>query len=550
MGFLEFLRTQPVFTLFLILGLGYLVGRIRVGAVSLGPVAGVLFVGLFFGNFGFEMSAGAQAVGFAMFIFSVGYQAGPRFFEVLKKDGLKYLVLAVTVAGSGLLLAVFLSRWMGFAPGTSAGLLAGGLTSSPTLAAAQEAVRGGTVTPPTGWSAEQLIGNITTGYAITYIFGLVGLILIIKLLPSLLGVDLAADASRYEAQSAALLEEETAQVAFRVYKVTNPEVTRVPVKTFRPVWDGFSLIRVHREGQVIEPGPEGHLRLGDELSVVGDIALTKELQRFGEDVTYAHAEIQQTDSAQIVVTAREAVGQTLGELDLARKFGVYVQRWQRLGHDIPRNLDVKLERGDVLAVIGPSGNIDDVAAALGSAERPSDTTDMLTFALGIAAGVVLGSLSVTVAGTPIGLGSAGGLLVAGITVGFIRSIRPTFGRMSGGARWLLMELGLLIFMIGVGLRAGDEIVETFLRAGPKLIVAGALVTTLPLLLGYFVGRKLLRLPPVILFGAIPGAMTSGAALSVVTSAAKSDVPALGYAGTYAFANVLLTIAGTIIVALT
>jgi len=495
------------------------------------------------------MSAGAQAVGFAMFIFSVGYQAGPRFFEVLKKDGLKYLVLAVTVAGSGLLLAVFLSRWMGFAPGTSAGLLAGGLTSSPTLAAAQEAVRGGTVTPPTGWSAEQLIGNITTGYAITYIFGLVGLILIIKLLPALLGVDLAADASRYEAQSAALMEEETAQVAFRVYKVTNPEMTGVPVKTFRPVWDGFSLIRVHREGQVIEPGPEGHLRLGDELSVVGDITLTKELQRFGEDVTYAHAEIQQTDSAQIVVTAREAMGQTLGELDLARKFGVYVQRWQRLGHDIPRNLDVKLERGDVLAVIGPSGNIDDVAAALGSAERPSDTTDMLTFALGIAAGVVLGSLSVTVAGTPIGLGSAGGLLVAGITVGFIRSIRPTFGRMSGGARWLLMELGLLLFMANVAVSAGAGIMDTIKTAGLTLAFCGVLITLSPAVATFFVGRYGFKMNGAILLGAITGSMTSTPSLTQVTKLAKSSVPTIGYVGTYAFANVLLAIAGTLIMLL-
>jgi putative transport protein len=549
MSFLDYLRAQPVFTLFLILGLGYLVGRIRFGALALGPVAGVLFVGLVFGHFGFQMSAGAQALGFALFIFSVGYQAGPRFFDVIKTDGLKYFVLAVTVAGSGLLLAVLLSRWLDFSPGTSAGLLSGGLTSSPTLAAAQEAVRGGTVKPPAGWSAEQLIGNITTGYAITYIFGLIGLILIIKILPALLGIDLVADAAQYAAQSPGGSQEKTGQVAFRVYKVTHREVTEVPIKTFRPLWDGLAWLRLHREGQVIKLGPEERLRMGDEISVVGDISLTKQLQRFGEDVTYAYAEIARAETAQVVVTSRQSVGHALGELDLARNFGVYVERWQRMGRDIPRTLDVALQKGDVLTVVGPSDNVDSVAAALGSAERPSETTDMLTFALGIAVGVVLGSLSITVWGTPIGLGSAGGLLLSGIAVGFIRSVRPTFGRLPGSARWLLMELGLLIFMTGVGLRAGGDIIETFLAAGPKLVFAGAFVTTLPLLSGFVVGRKILRIPPVILLGAITGAMTSGASLSVVTGAAKSDVPALGYAGTYAFANVLLTIAGTIIVAL-
>ena len=198
MDFLEFLRDNPVFTLFLILGLGYLVGRIRIGVVSLGPVAGVLFVGLFFGHFGFKMNPGAQAFGFALFIFSVGYQAGPRFFDVIRVNGLKYFVIAMTVSVSGLLIAVLTTRLLDMEPGVGAGAMAGGLTSSPTLAAAQEAVQGGAVAPPSGWTADQLVRNITTAYAITYIFGLAGLIMIVKLLPLVLGVDLAADAARYE----------------------------------------------------------------------------------------------------------------------------------------------------------------------------------------------------------------------------------------------------------------------------------------------------------------------------------------------------------------
>ena len=184
------LQNQPVLTLFLILGIGYLIGNVRLGSFSLGPVAGVLFGGLFFGHFGFKMSAGAQSVGFALFIFSVGYQAGPRFFDVLMEDGVKYFFLALVIAVTGFTLAALAAKILQLEPGTSAGLLAGGLTSSPTLAAAQEAIRAGSVDLPEGWSADDIIGNITTGYAITYIFGLAGLIAIIKLLPGLLNVAL------------------------------------------------------------------------------------------------------------------------------------------------------------------------------------------------------------------------------------------------------------------------------------------------------------------------------------------------------------------------
>ena len=197
----EILRAQPVLTLFLILGMGYLIGNIRIGSFSLGPVAGVLFAGLFLGHFDFRMSAGAQAVGFALFIFSVGYQAGPRFFDVLRTDGLKYFSLAVVIAATGFTVAVIATNLLDLAPGTAAGLLSGGLTSSPTLAAAQEALRSGQVTPPEGITADTMIGNVATGYAITYIFGLAGLIAIIKVLPQLLGINLEKEAKALEIET-------------------------------------------------------------------------------------------------------------------------------------------------------------------------------------------------------------------------------------------------------------------------------------------------------------------------------------------------------------
>ena len=551
--FYTLLQDQPVLTLFLLLGSGYLIARIRIGSFSLGPVAGVLFAGLFLGHNGFESSPGAQAVGFALFIFSVGYQAGPRFFDVLKTDGLKYFVLALVIALTGFALASVGARLLDVEPGTAAGLLAGGLTSSPTLAAAQEAVRTGAVVPPEGFSADAMIGNISTGYAITYIFGLAGLILIIKLMPGLLGIDLAEEARRFEADEADT-GAPPINVGLRAYRVTNEEMTRIPLRELRErYWDRFAVLRARRDGELLDPsdvGDDGCLRLGDEVFALGDAAFfARGLAEIGEEITPEFDAREATKSAQVVVSHPDAVGKTLGELDLAHRYGLLVTDLRRMRLPVPRSADVEVRRGDVITVTGPNAHIELLGDSLGHVERDLVETDMLTFAFGICAGVLLGLVSISIAGIDIGLGSAGGLLAAGLLVGLMRSVRPTFGRLPPAVRWFLMEFGLLLFMAGVGLRAGQDIIETFLSAGPTLIAAGVVVTTVPVLVGYLVGRKLLGIEPLLLFGAVTGAMTSGASLSIVTAAARSDAPALGYTGTYAFANVLLTIAGSLILLL-
>ena len=546
---LNILLAQPVLTLFLILGMGYLIGNIRIGSFSLGPVAGVLFAGLFLGHFDFRMNAGAQAVGFALFIFSVGYQAGPRFFDVLRTDGLKYFLLALVVAGTGFSIAVVATKLLSLAPGTSGGLLSGGLTSSPTLAAAQEAIRSGQVNPPGNLSADAMIGNVATGYAITYIFGLAGLIAIIKLLPQVLGIDLEKEAKILENKDESGTASKPVNVAARIYRITNDEITKIPAQQLREqYWDKTSVVRVRRDGQIIEPGAIGEfLQLGDELHILAPVEyFTTTIAKFGEEITPETSTTQHTETAQIVVINKKAIGKSLQELDIARKFGVLLTRVTRMRMEVPRTVDFELHKGDILTVVGPHDHVDLLGEEVGHVEREIAETDMVTFAFGIAIGVVIGLFSVSVGQLSIGLGSAGGLLTSGLIIGYLRSVHPTFGRLPDAARWILMEFGLLLFMAGVGLRAGGDILETLATAGPMLILAGIAVTTIPIFVGYFFGRKVLKIHPVLLLGGITGSMTSGAALSVVTNAAKSSIPSLGYTGAYAFANVLLTIAGSVI----
>jgi putative transport protein len=545
---IETLRTQPVLTLFLILGLGYLIGNIRIKSFSLGPVAGVLFAGLFLGHFDFRMSAGAQAVGFALFIFSVGYQAGPRFFDVLRTDGLKYFSLAIVIAATGFTIAVVASQLLALAPGTSAGLLSGGLTSSPTLAAAQEAIRSGQVKPPEGLTADAMIGNVATGYAITYIFGLAGLIAIIKLLPQLLGINLEEEAKLLETKDESEIASVPSNVSARIYRVSNEEITKIPGKQLKEqYWDKTSVVRVKRNGKIIFPGPKGYLQLGDELLILAPVKyFTEIIAKIGEEITPAKSTEEFTETAQIVVINKSANDKSLQELDIARKFGVLLTSVTRMRMEIPLTVNFKLRKGDILTVVGQHDHIDLLGQELGHVEREIAETDMVTFAFGIAFGVIIGMIAINVGQLSLGLGSAGGLLASGLAIGYLRSIHPTFGRIPNAARWILMEFGLLLFMAGVGLRAGGDIIETFVAAGPVLVLAGILVTVTPIVVGYFFGRKVLKIHPVLLLGGIAGSMTSGASLSVVTKATNSSMPSLGYTGAYAFANVLLTIAGSII----
>ena len=545
---LTILHAQPVLTLFLILGMGYLIGGIRVGSFSLGPVAGVLFAGIFLGHFDFRMEAGPQAVGFALFIFSVGYQAGPRFFDVLRKDGLRYFALAIVIAATGFTIAVIATKLLSLQPGTSAGLLSGGLTSSPTLAAAQEAIRAGQITPPAGLTADAMIGNVATGYAITYIFGLAGLIAIIKLLPQMLGIDLEKEAKAMEEKARSVKTLQRKNVSARMYRVTNVEFTKIPVKQLREqYWDQTSVVKVRRNGEFIKLGPDGYLQIGDELGILAPIEyFTETITKFGEEIIPEMDTGKFTESAKIVVINKNIVGKSLGELNIAEKFGVLITGVSRMGVELPLTTDYEFSKGDILEVTGAHENVDYLGKELGHVERDIEETDMVTFAFGIAIGVLIGLLAITIGQFSIGLGSAGGLLASGLTIGYLRSIHPTFGRLPHAARWILMEFGLLLFMAGVGLRAGGDIIETLASAGPVLIVAGMFVTAIPIFVGYIFGRKVLKIHPVLLFGGITGSMTSGASLSVVTKAANSSIPALGYTGAYAFANVLLTIAGSII----
>ena len=545
--FYALLEAQVGLMFFLVLGLGYILGNLKLFGFSFGPVAGVLFVGLFFGHFGFRISSGAQMVGFALFIFSVGYQAGPGFIAVIKKDGLKYLVLSIVVAASGFGMAVAWAMNLDLPAGMSAGLLAGGLTSSPTLAAAQDAVLSSVHTYPNGLDAESVVDNIAMGYALTYIFGLVGLIITIRYLPKLVGIDLPKEAENF-GKSDSDVSIVVDHITMRTYRLTTNALAKMSRDELRAeYWDQKSVVRVLRHGNRLKVEDAEGLCLGDLIEVIGTRAYFSDvISKVAEEVIPKVDTIVRQDSAQVIITSPEVIGKPLGELELSRNFGLFLLEIIRQGKRLPHDYSQQIEKDDILSVIGSPNQIDAFGTYVGNVVRDGIESDMIALSFGIVIGMLIGTLSVTLGGISIGLGSAGGLLVTGLFIGYRRSVRPSFGQLPEATRWFLMEFGLLLFMAAVGLRAGGGILAALQEQGALIIVAGVSVTIVPILVGYVIGHKVLKIAPALLFGAITGAMTSGAALSVVINEAKSPVPALGYTGTYAFANVLLVVAGSLI----
>ncbi|MEO1091924.1 MAG: TrkA C-terminal domain-containing protein [Pseudomonadota bacterium] len=556
----EVFSRDTTLVVFAAISIGFLIGKLRIGGFQLGVTGGVLISALAFGHFGFTVDPVVQTIGFTLFIYCVGLQAGPQFFAVLQQDGSRYVSITLFVALGSLGLVLALSAFAGFDAGLSAGLMAGALTSTPTLVGAENAVTAGLFTPPQDMVAGDVLQMIGVGYAITYLFGTIGLLLLVKLLPVVLRLDLpaAASALAHERGMDAGTHRPTAQQPLlRAYLVENQAyegrtLAQILAEIRKRGLEEGVLYRIKRDDALIEPHPDLALQLGDKIAFFATAkgyALAPEDMAVGRQVFDDDLVDAAVDVAEIVVTNANMVGRSLGDLDIRAAYGCFLSEVRRSQIALPLDPSTRLQKGDVVTASGGRQLLNRLAADLGSEERTIQETDLVTFAAGIVGGLLLGQIQVTIGAIDIGLGSAGGLLLAGILIGFLRSNHPTFGRVPPAARFILMELGLMLFMVGVGLRAGGGIVDALLSVGPVLLLCGVVVTMTPLICGYAFGRLVLKMNPALLLGALTGAMTSTPALSIVQAAAQSPVPALGYAGTYALANVLLTIAGTMIMVL-
>lgn len=560
---IDAILSDPMKLLFLVIGLGYFIGKLKVKGFELGPSVGVLFVALWLGHKGYSLPPELGTLGFIFFIYSVGFQSGPRFFPAFKENGRRFVALGtfmILTAGA----AAALMGWIfGLSRGHLIGVMGGSLTTVSGVAAANRLLGtpGAVAVPPE--VAAKLVRDSTLAFAVTSVYGLVGLLVIIQALPRLLGLDLAAEAAKLEEQkrgrrSGRIDIDDDLRLGpkgppqRRTYRITNIAATGKTLEELKFVQTtGCVLVKIHRGDHLLDPARDSRLELEDRVMALGYLAAHEKTRKFlGEEIDDEELLEVRIETASVVVTDPRVIGRSIFDLGITSKFACMIFSLRREGVDMPLALDMKLEKGDQVIIAGPHVQLDELIPTIGRAESPIHETDLLTFAFGIFAGLLLGMIEVkTSAGATGGfplLGTSGGLLLLGLVVGYLRYQHPVFGRVPAAARFLLLELGLLLFMAELGTSAGKTIVEGLKDAGLGVFIAGVVTTTAPIFAGYFFGRRVLGFDPVTLMGAITGGMINTPALGIVNRQAGSNLPAVGYAGVYAFATVLLTVSAPLI----
>ena len=543
---------SDVMLLFAALGIGLLIGKVRIGSFQLGSTPGVLIAAILLGIWGFDMHAQTESMGFMLFIFCVGIEAGPNFFSNFLQDGVRYVSIAAVMVIVAVAVTNIASALLDLDPGLAAGMLAGSLTSTPTLVGAQDAVNQQMQHLDTV-ARREIISQISVGYAMTYVVGLLGLLLALRYIPVAMRFDPREQAQKLARERGMdnARRRNVRTPILRAYLVDG-EANSTAGKSLREIGlfhsAGLIVERVKRGNELLEPDPDLVLEPGDKAALVGypTAHARSEIDRSKEVYDPDLLEFRM-DTGEVVVTNPDMVGIPLGDLDLETRYGCLVNGVTRAQVELPLDRSLRLERGDVLEVSGEHGRLRKFARRIGALEHESDISDLMTFSFFFLGGLLLGQLAVVFGELRVTLGNAGGLLFAGILMGYYRARNPMFGYIPQGAINVLKDLGLNIFMVSVGLAAGADIVDAFVESGLAVIVGGACIMLLPLMTGYLYGALVLKMNPVLLLGALTGAMTSTPALKSLNEMTDSAVPAIGYAGTYTFANVFLTLGGASII---
>lgn len=550
------LQKSPELAIFASLALGYWIGVIKLGSFSLGTVTGTLLVAILIGQLGIVVSPNVKSIFFIMFLFAVGYGVGPQFVRGIATDGLPQAIFAVVVSVLCLVSVYVASKIAGYDAGFGAGLLAGSQTISAAMGLATDAFNGLGLPPD---KVKELADHMPVAYAITYIWGTIGTGVILSILgPKLLGVDLEAECKRYEKEMSVGAPSGGMQSAYRrtdirAYKIGD-RMPRGMTVAGAEAHHGDARIfvqRLRRDGKLMEFTPTTVLQQGDVVAVAGRTeALVEVIGKYGNEVSDPELLDMPAEAVDVVLTNKAYDGKTLLELmktDFAR--GVYLNKITRgaTSVNIPILAQTKVNRGDILRIAGAGAAVAEAVKNLGYADRPTNTTDMVFVGLGIVVGGLIGAVVLPVRGIPITLSTSGGALIAGIIVGWLRGVRPTFGRIPAPTLWFMNSVGLNVFIAVVGLTAGPTFVAGIKQAGFGLFLWGLFATTVPMLLAPWIGKYIFKFDPAINLGCCGGARTSTASVAMVADVAKSDIPMLGYTVPYAVSNTLLTLWGLVIV---
>ena len=512
----ETLLQSSYFALFLIIALGFMLGRIQIKGLSL-DVSAVIFIALLFGHFGVIIPKELGNMGLVLFIFTIGIQAGPGFFDSFRSKGKTLIILTLLIVGSACLTGILFKYILDIDTPSIVGLIAGALTSTPGLAVAID-------------STQSSAASIA--YGIAYPFGVIGVILFVKLLPKMLRKDLIAEAKALEAQR----KSQYPTLHTAAFKVTNKNICGKSLAQLQVrAMTGAVVSRIKHDNVISMPTPHTTLNEGDLLKAVGNDKALEQLtlllgERIEGDLPLSGGQTLQS----LLLTNKSIINKSLGHLNLQGTFGCTVTRVRRSG------IDLSPEPNLVLMVAGEKESVNELAQFIGNDEKRLSDTDFFPIAMGIVLGVLFGKLNISFSDSfSFSPGLTGGILMVALVLSAIGKTGPIIWSMSGSANNLLRQLGLLLFLSEVGTSAGVNLVSTFQSSGLTLFGVGIAITMIPMIIAVLAGYYFFKINILDLVGTIAGGMTSTPGLAAADSMTDSPAPSVAYATVYPIAMVFL-----------
>lgn len=518
------LFANSYFVLFLIILIGFIIGRIKIKGISL-DVSAVIFVALVFGHYGVVVPKDFQYLGLVLFIFTVGIQAGPSFFESFKKNGRQLALLASILIVSSSFIAFFIFYFLGVDKNLTIGLLTGALTSTPGLAAAIDAT-------------DSSLASI--GYGIGYPFGVIGVILFVSFLPRFFRLKIKDEEKMYKEEMLIAYPE----ILRKNFIVENENVIG---KSFGELSIRFMtkavISRIMQNEVANTPEPEMILQKDNIITAVGtEEALERVKLLIGPETKKEIPLDAKYDARSVLVTNKEVVKKTLGQIDEINTYHATITRIRRSGINLSPSPSTQLQFGDKLIIVCHKDNMSKVCSIFGNDDKQLSNTDFFPIALGILLGILVGKLSITLGSFSFSLGLTGGILLVALILGRTGKTGPIMWTMTGAANQLLRQFGLLFFLAAVGTSAGTSLVHTFQNYGVELFIYGISITLLPMIITVILARYLFKINLLTLLGTLTGSMTSTPGLAAVDNMVETDAPSLAYATVYPIAMVLLIVA--------
>jgi putative transport protein len=553
--FVQTLRSYPEIAL----ALGYYIGSFTYKGLGLGAVTATLIAAVIIGQLGITIGSPLKPTFFLMFLFAIGYGVGPQFVRGIAQDGLPQALFAVVVCVFCLGAPYFGAKLAGYNVGSAAGLYAGSQTISASMGLATDAINRLGLSPE---ETKRLLDAMPVAYAVTYIFGTIGSAIVLALIgPALLGIDLEAACKRYEEKHGGKKEAGgpgTAwyQFELRAYRVrVGGQIVGKTVQQAEALLPEHRVFiqRIRRGETIMDATADTVIREGDIVAIAGrrDV-LVNLIGANAEEVNDRELLAVPVEGVDVYVTKKEVDGKTLAELSNSPGArGVFLRRIVRgaTATNIPILADTQLQRGDIVTLVGRTPDVAAGTNMLGHPDRATDVADVAFIGAAITIGALLGAMVYKVGSVPLTLSTSGGVLIAGLFFGWLRSVHPTFGRIPSSTVWFMNSVGLNVFIAVVGISSGPGFVAGLQQLGFSLFLWGIAVTTVPLILAMYVGKYLFRFDDAIVLGCCSGARTTTASLGMINDRAKSQIPGLGYTVTYAVGNTLLTVWGMVLVML-